>query len=41
MLYEVITHIFNQDDEPTGYLYVIKKGMVEIVAMTPGGGEIV
>ncbi|PLX99807.1 MAG: cyclic nucleotide-binding protein [Desulfuromonas sp.] len=35
------THIFNQDDTPTGYLYVIKQGVVEIVALTPGGGEMI
>lgn len=34
-------HIFNQDDPPTGYLYVIKSGIVEIVAVTPGGGEMI
>lgn len=35
------THIFNQHDSPTGYLYVIKEGLVEIVALTPGGDEMV
>ena len=35
------THIFNQEDKPTGYLYVIQKGIVEIVALTPGGGEMI
>lgn len=35
------THIFNQHDSPTGYLYVIKEGLVEIVALTPGGVEMV
>ncbi len=35
------THIFNQHDPPTGYLYVIKEGLVEIVALTPGGVEMV
>lgn len=35
------THIFNQHDTPTGYLYVIKEGLVEIVALTPGGVEMV
>ncbi|PLX78938.1 MAG: cyclic nucleotide-binding protein [Desulfuromonas sp.] len=34
-------HIFNQNDPPTGYLYVIKSGLVEIVALTPGGVEMV
>ncbi|MFO7767268.1 MAG: DUF294 nucleotidyltransferase-like domain-containing protein [Pelovirga sp.] len=32
-------HIFNQHDEPTGYLYVIKSGLVEIVVLAPGGVE--
>ncbi|PLX85543.1 MAG: cyclic nucleotide-binding protein [Desulfuromonas sp.] len=35
------THIFNQHDPPTGYLYIIKTGLVEIVALTPGGVEMV
>ena len=35
------SHIFNQDDPPTNYLYVIKTGIVEIVALTPGGGEMI
>jgi CBS domain-containing protein len=35
------THIFNQDDSPSGFLYVIKEGLVEIVALTPGGTEMV
>lgn len=35
------THILNQNDRPTGFLYVIKEGLVEIVALTPGGTEMV
>lgn len=35
------THIFNQHDPPTDYLYVIKEGLVEIVVLTPGGVEMV
>lgn len=35
------THIFNQHDPPTGFLYVVKSGLVEIVALTPGGTEMV
>ncbi|NOY14383.1 MAG: CBS domain-containing protein, partial [Deltaproteobacteria bacterium] len=35
------THIFNQHDRPSGYLYIIKQGEVEIVALTPGGVEMV
>ena len=34
-------HVFNQHDQPTGFLYVIKTGLVEIVALTPGGVEMV
>ncbi len=34
-------HIFNQHDPPSGYLYVIQEGQVEIVALTPGGVEMV
>ena len=33
--------IFKQHDLPTGYLYVVKEGLVEIVALTPGGLEMV
>jgi len=35
------SHVFNQHDPPTGYLYVVKQGLVEIVALTPGGVEMV
>ncbi len=35
------THILNQHDLPTGFLYVIRTGLVEIVALTPGGTEMV
>jgi CBS domain-containing protein len=35
------TYIFKQSDPPTGYLYVIKKGLVEITVLTPGGGDMV
>lgn len=34
-------HIFNQHDPSTGHLYIIKSGLVEIVALTPGGVEMV
>ncbi len=34
-------HIFNQHDPPSDYLYIIKSGLVEIVALTPGGVEMV
>lgn len=35
------TFIFKQHDPPTGYLYLIREGLVEIVVMTPGGVEMV
>ena len=35
------TNFFNQHDPPTGYLYIVKSGLVEIVTLTPGGGEMV
>jgi CBS domain-containing protein len=35
------THIFRQNDPPTGYLFVIKEGLVEITVMTPGGIDMV
>ncbi len=34
-------HIFGQHDDPTGYLYIIKSGLVEIVVLTPGGVEMI
>lgn len=34
-------HIFNQHDPPSNYLYIVKSGLVEIVALTPGGVEMV
>ncbi|RME37608.1 MAG: CBS domain-containing protein, partial [Deltaproteobacteria bacterium] len=34
-------HIFGQNDPSTGYLYIVRKGLVEIVATTPGGVEMV
>ncbi len=39
--YPARTHIFNQHDPPTGYLYIVKQGEVEIVALSPGGVEMV
>jgi CBS domain-containing protein len=33
--------IFEQDDPPTGFLYIVKKGLVEITAITPGGIDLV
>jgi len=35
------TFIFQQSDPPTGYLYVVKQGLVEITALTPGGADMV
>lgn len=35
------SHIFSQHSEPTGFLYVIKSGLVEIVVPTPGGVEMI
>jgi len=35
------SHIFKQNDPPTGFLYVIKAGLVEITAITPGGMDMV
>lgn len=34
-------HLFHQNDEPTGYLYVIRSGKVEITILTEAGEEIV
>lgn len=34
-------HIFNQNEQPTGFLYVIFDGIVEITASAPGGEEMV
>jgi CBS domain-containing protein len=33
--------IFEQDDPPTGFLYIVKKGLVEITAITPSGIDLV
>jgi len=35
------TAIFNQNDPPTGFLYVIMSGLVEITVVTPGGTDMV
>ncbi|MFA5516596.1 MAG: putative nucleotidyltransferase substrate binding domain-containing protein [Desulfuromonadales bacterium] len=39
--YPAHCQIFQQHDPPTGFLYVVKEGLVEIVALTPGGVEMV
>jgi CBS domain-containing protein len=33
--------IFQQNDPPTGYLYVIKEGLVTITLLSPGGIDMV
>src|SRR6056297_3290938 len=33
--------IFKQDDVPTGFLYVIKEGLVAITVVSPGGIDMV
>ena len=35
------TEIFKQDDAPTGFLYVIKEGLVAITVVSPGGIDMV
>jgi CBS domain-containing protein len=35
------TFIFQQNDPPTGFLYLIKEGLVEISVQTPGGVDMV
>jgi len=35
------TMIFSQNDPPTGFLYVIRNGLVEITTITPGGMDMV
>jgi len=35
------SYIFRQHDPPTGFLYVIQSGLIEIVALAPGGVEMV
>ena len=34
-------YLFKQNDPPTGFLYVIKEGLVEITVLAPGGEEMV
>ncbi len=41
MKFPADSHIFKQNDPPTGFLYVIQDGMVEITATVPGGQEMV
>jgi len=41
MKFPADTYIFKQNDPPTGFLYVIQDGMVEITAAVPGGQEMV
>ncbi len=35
------TYIYEQNDPPTGFLYVIKEGMIEITVFAPEGEEVV
>ncbi|MDO3379186.1 putative nucleotidyltransferase substrate binding domain-containing protein [Geoalkalibacter halelectricus] len=35
------TYVFQQNEAPTGYLYVIKEGLIEITVLSPGGVEMV
>ncbi|PLX96791.1 MAG: cyclic nucleotide-binding protein [Desulfuromonas sp.] len=39
--YRQNTFIFRQNDPPTGFLYVIKEGMIEITVVSPGGIDMV
>ena len=34
-------HVFKQNDPPSGFLYVVKSGLIEIVVQTPGGIEMI
>lgn len=40
-IYPAGTFIFHRKDPPTGWLYVIRSGLVEIVVNSPGGGDMV
>jgi len=40
-VYPAGTSIYEQNDPPTGFLYVMKRGLVEITAITPGGVDLV
>ena len=39
--YPAGVYLFKQNDPPTGFLYVIKEGLVEITVLAPGGEEMV
>lgn len=39
--YPVDTEIFKQNDAPTGFLYVIKEGLISITVISPGGIDMV
>lgn len=39
--YPAQTYIFKQQDAPTGYLYLVSSGLIEIFVLTPGGVEMV
>lgn len=40
-VYPAGTFIFRQKDRPTGWLYVVRSGLIEIVVTSPGGGDMV
>jgi CBS domain-containing protein len=40
-VYPAGTFIFRQKDRPTGWLYIIRTGLIEIVVTSPGGGDMV
>ncbi|MDO9081631.1 MAG: cyclic nucleotide-binding domain-containing protein, partial [Desulfuromonadales bacterium] len=40
-VYPAGTFIFHQKDDPTGWLYIVRSGLVEIVVHSPGGGDMV
>ncbi|MDZ4185965.1 MAG: putative nucleotidyltransferase substrate binding domain-containing protein [Desulfuromonadales bacterium] len=40
-VYPAGTFIFHQKDPPTGWLYIVRSGLVEIVVHSPGGGDMV
>ncbi len=39
--FDAHVHIINQHDKPTGFLYIIKSGLVEVAVLTPGGVEMI
>jgi CBS domain-containing protein len=35
------SYVFQQKDPPTGFLYIVREGLVEITTLTPGGADMV